>query len=50
MKNRVIEFDIVRALAIFLILFRHLSQHSFNFYVFHLKGYFLDLSLIYWGE
>jgi len=50
MKNRVIEFDIVRALAIFLILLRHLQQHSFNFYVFHLKGHLLDLSFIYWGE
>jgi peptidoglycan/LPS O-acetylase OafA/YrhL len=50
MNHRVIEFDIVRALAIFLILLRHLPQHSFNFYVFHLKGHSLDLSFIYWGE
>ncbi len=50
MKNRVIEFDIVRALAIFLILVHHLSQHSFNFYVFHLKGHLLDLTFIYWWE
>lgn len=50
MKNRVIEFDIVRAFAIFLILFHHLPQHSFNFYVFHLKGHLLDLSFIFWGE
>jgi len=50
MKNRVIEFDIVRALAIFVILFHHLSQHSFNFRVFHLKGYLLDLTFIYGWE
>ena len=50
MKNRVIEFDIVRAFAILLILFRHLSQHSFNFYVFHLKGHLIDLTFIYSGE
>ena len=50
MKNRVIEFDIVRALAIFLILFHHLSQHSFNFYVFHFRGQLLDLTFIYWWE
>jgi len=50
MENRVIEFDIGRALAIFLILIHHLSQHSFNFYVFHLKGRLLDLTFIYWWE
>ena len=50
MKNRVIEFDIVRALAIFLILFHHLPQHSFNFYVFHLNGHLSDLTFIYWWE
>jgi peptidoglycan/LPS O-acetylase OafA/YrhL len=50
MQNRVIEFDIGRALAIFLILIHHLSQHSFNFYVFHLKGRLLDLTFIYWWE
>jgi len=50
MKNRVIEFDIVRSLAIFLILFHHLPQHSFNFYVFHLKGHLFDLSFIFWEE
>jgi peptidoglycan/LPS O-acetylase OafA/YrhL len=50
MENRVIEFDIVRALAIFLILFHHLTQHSFDFHVFHLKGYSLDLTFIYWWE
>lgn len=50
MKNRVIEFDIVRALAIFLILFHHLPQHSFNFYAFHLNGHLLDLTFIYWWE
>ncbi len=50
MKNRVIEFDIARALAIFVILFHHLSQHSFDFHVFHLKGYLLDLTFIYGWE
>ena len=50
MKNRVIEFYIVRALAIFLILFHHLPQHSFNFYAFHLKGHLVDLSFIFWWE
>ena len=50
MENRVIEFDIVRALAIFLILFHHLTQHSFDFHVFHLKGHLLDLTFIYWWE
>jgi peptidoglycan/LPS O-acetylase OafA/YrhL len=50
MQRRVIGFDIVRALAISLILFHHLSQHSFDFYVFHLKGYLLDLTFIYWWE
>jgi len=50
MKNRVIEFDIARALAIFLILFHHLPQHSFNFYVFHLNGHLLDIAFIYWWE
>ncbi len=50
MKNRVIEFDIVRVLAILVILFHHLSQHSFDFHVFHLKGCLLDLTFIYWWE
>lgn len=50
MQNRVIELDIVRALAIFLILLRHLSQHTFNFYAVHLKGNLIDLTFIYWGE
>jgi peptidoglycan/LPS O-acetylase OafA/YrhL len=50
MQHRVIEFDIVRVLAISFILFHHLPQHSFNFYVFHLKGHLLDLTFIYWWE
>jgi len=45
-QNRVIELDIVRAFAIFVILFHHLSQHSFDFQVFHLKGYLLDLTFV----
>ncbi len=50
MKNRAIEFDIARALAIFLILFHHLPQHSFDFHVFYLKGHLLDLTFLYWWE
>jgi peptidoglycan/LPS O-acetylase OafA/YrhL len=50
MQNRVIELDIVRALAIFLILLRHLSQHTFNFYAVHFKGHLIDLTFVYWGE
>jgi peptidoglycan/LPS O-acetylase OafA/YrhL len=47
MRNRVIEFDIVRALAIFFILFHHLPGHSFNFYAFHFKGHLWDLTFLY---
>jgi peptidoglycan/LPS O-acetylase OafA/YrhL len=50
MENRVVEFDILRAIAIFLILLHHLPQHSFDFHVFHLRGYLFDLTFIYWWE
>jgi peptidoglycan/LPS O-acetylase OafA/YrhL len=47
MKNRIIEFDIMRALAIFFILFHHLPGHSFNFYSFHFNGHLWDLTFLY---
>ncbi len=50
MKIREIEFDIVRTLAVFLILLHHLPEHSVNFYAFYLKGHPIDLNFVYWQE
>jgi peptidoglycan/LPS O-acetylase OafA/YrhL len=47
MRKRVVEFDVMRALAIFFIIFHHLPGHTFNFYSLHFKGLRLDLSSLY---
>jgi peptidoglycan/LPS O-acetylase OafA/YrhL len=47
MDKRVVEFDIMRAFAIFFIFFHHLPGHTFNFYLIHFNGRHLDLSFLY---
>jgi len=44
MNNRLFIFDLMRALAIFIILFHHLPQYSGNFYNFNFIGIHIDLS------
>jgi len=43
-KKRLLEFDAMRALAIFIILFHHLTTYSFNFYDLNNFGIPLNLS------
>lgn len=46
MKNRIPEFDVLRSLAILLILFHHLPQYYFNFYDLRYFGIDYDLTFI----
>ena len=46
MKNRDINLDIIRSLAIFMILFHHLPQYYFNFYDLRYFNINVDLSTI----
>ena len=44
MESRLKEFDLMRTLAIFIILIHHLPGHSFNFYNFTVVGTNYDMS------
>jgi len=48
MKDRFLVFDLIRSLAIFIILFHHLPIYSFNFY--NLKNFGIDIDLSAWNE
>lgn len=44
MKSRVIVFDLMRALAILIIVFHHLPGYTGNFYEFNVGQFYLDLT------
>jgi peptidoglycan/LPS O-acetylase OafA/YrhL len=46
MKKTIAEFDVMRSLAIFIILFHHLPDYSFNFYDLKFFGINYDLSVL----
>ncbi|MBE9086085.1 acyltransferase [Tolypothrix sp. LEGE 11397] len=48
MKDRFLLFDLIRSLAILIILFHHLPMYSFNFY--DLKNFGIDIDLSAWDE
>lgn len=48
MTKRLLTFDLMRLIAIFIILFHHLTDYSFNFY--NLQYFGIDLDLSPWHE
>lgn len=48
MKDRFLLFDLIRVLAIFIILFHHLPIYCFNFY--NLKNFGINIDLSAWNE